>query len=155
MRSTFVTFTLSFFGASIALAHNHWSNFDVTLGKLEQWDPLHFHGYHNNLRRLSATARELQQDLRRITGVTVSDQTVRNRLREMSLRPRRPLRVPCSTQQHRVARFLFAFSHVKWHLRQWRPLFFTNESRFPLTQRNGRQREVISICQMFSRKATD
>jgi hypothetical protein len=28
------------------------------------------------LRRRSATARELQQDLRRVTGVTVSDQTV-------------------------------------------------------------------------------
>jgi Transposase. len=28
------------------------------------------------------TARELQQDLRRVTGVIVSDQTVRNRLRE-------------------------------------------------------------------------
>ena len=35
----------------------------------------------------SPTARELQQDLRRVSGVMVSDsaQTVRNRLRELSL----------------------------------------------------------------------
>ena len=33
--------------------------------------------------RRSATARELQQDLRRVTGVVVSDEIVRNRLREM------------------------------------------------------------------------
>ena len=37
------------------------------------------------LRRHSATAREFQQNLRRVTGVTVSYQTVRNRLREVSL----------------------------------------------------------------------
>jgi Transposase. len=37
------------------------------------------------LQRYSATARELQQDLRKVTGVTVSDQTVRNRLKEVSL----------------------------------------------------------------------
>jgi Transposase and inactivated derivatives len=66
------------------------------------------------LRRRSATVRELQQYLRRITVVTVSDQTVRNRLRELSLRSRRPVRVPRLTQQHRAARLLFAArSHVK------------------------------------------
>jgi Transposase. len=91
------------------------------------------------LRRRSATARELQQDLRRVTGVTVSDQTVRNRLREVSLRPRLPVRVPRLTEQHRPARLLFIRSHVNWKLRQWRPVLFTDEYRFPLTQRHGRQ----------------
>jgi Transposase. len=47
------------------------------------------------LRRRSATARELQQDLRRVTGVTMSDQIIRNRLREVSLRARHPVQVPC------------------------------------------------------------
>jgi Transposase. len=37
------------------------------------------------LRRRSATARKLQQDLRMVTGVMVSDQTVRNWLKEVSL----------------------------------------------------------------------
>ena len=70
------------------------------------------------IRRRSATASELQRDLRRDTGVTASDQTVRNRLREVSLRPRRPVRVPRLTQQHRAARLLFVRSHVNWQLRQ-------------------------------------
>jgi Transposase and inactivated derivatives len=87
------------------------------------------------LRRRSATARELQQDLRRITGVEMSDQTVRNRLREVSLRPKRPVQVLRLTQQHRATHPLFARN---WQLRQWRPVLFTDESRFPLTQRDGR-----------------
>jgi Transposase. len=49
----------------------------------------------------SGTAREQQQDLKRVNGVTVSDQTVRNRLREMSLRPIRPVRVPHLTATSR------------------------------------------------------
>ena len=57
--------------------------------------------------RHSATAKELQQDLSMVTGVTVFDQTVRNRLREVSLRPRRPVRVPRLTQQHHAARSVF------------------------------------------------
>jgi Transposase. len=68
-------------------------------------------------RRRSATARELQPNLRRVTGVTVSDQTVMNRVKEVSLRPRGPLRVPRLTQQHRAARLLFARSHVNCQLR--------------------------------------
>ena len=100
---------------------------------------------------------QLLQDLRRVTGVTMSDQTVRNRLREVSLRPIRPIRVPRLTQQHRAARLLFVRSHVNWQLRQWRPVLFTDESRFPLTQHDGQYGDdmVSSICQMLSRKATD
>ena len=79
----------------------------------------------------SATARKLQQDLGRVTGVTVSDQTVRNRLRGVSLQPRRPVRVPLLTQKHRAARLLFASSHVNWQLRQKSTVLFTDESRFP------------------------
>ena len=116
-----------------------------------RWDrPVHkvwtrLYTYDNHLticalRRCSATATELQQDLRRITGVTVSHQTVRKRLREVSLRPRRPVRVPRLTQQYRTARFLFAGIHVIWKLGQWRPILFTDESIFSLTQRAGRQR---------------
>jgi Transposase. len=92
------------------------------------------------LRRRSATARELQQDLSRVTRVTVSDQTVRNKLREVSLRPRRAVRVPHLMQEHRPARLMLVCSHVNQQLRQWRPVLFTDESRFPLTQRDGLQR---------------
>jgi Transposase. len=87
----------------------------------------------------SATARELQQDLRMVTGVTVSDQTLRNRLREVSLWPRCPVWVPYLTQQYRAAHLLFARSYVNWQLRQWRPMLFTDESRFSPTQQGGHQ----------------
>jgi len=70
----------------------------------------------------------------------VSDQTVSNRLRDVSLRRRRPVRVPRLTQQHRAARLLFDRSHVNSQLRQLRPVLFTDDSRFPPTQRDGRQR---------------
>ena len=63
------------------------------------------------LQHHSPTTRELQQDIRRVTGVMVSDRTVRNRLREVSLRPRHPVRMPRLTQQHRAARLLFVRSH--------------------------------------------
>jgi Transposase. len=92
------------------------------------------------LRRHLATARELQQDLTKVTGVTVSDQTVRNWLREMSLWPIRPVQVPCLMQQHRAAFLLFVHSHVNWQLHQWRSVLFTDESKFALTQHDGRQR---------------
>jgi Transposase. len=59
-------------------------------------------------------------------------------LREVSLRPRRPIRVPRLTQRHHAARLLFARSHVNWQLREWRPGLFTDESRFLLTQRDVR-----------------
>ena len=81
--------------------------------------------------------------------MTLSGQTVRNRLREVSLRPRSPVRVPHLTQQHRAARFLFARSHFNWQLRQWRPVFFTHESRFPLTQRDGRQGVWRRRCEQY------
>jgi hypothetical protein len=48
--------------------------------------------------------------------------------------------MPLLTQQHRAARLLFVHSPVNWQLRQWRSLLFTEESRFPLTQRDGRER---------------
>jgi len=79
-----------------------------------------------SLRRRSGTARELQQYLRRVTRVTVSHQTVRNRLRGISLRHKSPVRVSHLTQQHRAARLLFDSSHVNWQLRQWRPRLFTD-----------------------------
>jgi Transposase. len=81
----------------------------------------------------------MQQDFRRVTGVTVSDQTVRKRLSEVSLRPRRPVGESRLTQQLRTARLLFSRSHVYWQLRQRRPVLFTDESRFPLTQSDGHQ----------------
>lgn len=92
------------------------------------------------LRERTCTARDLQSRLRMAHGTEISDQTVRNRLREGNLRPRRPVRVPRLTRQHRVARRNFAREHVVWQLRHWRSVLFTDESRFRLTRCDGRVR---------------
>lgn len=92
------------------------------------------------LRRRTSTARDLLNDLRMANGVVVSDETVRRRLRESNLRPRRPVRKPPLTNDHKRARLRFARNHVNWHLRHWRPVLFTDESRFRLTRCDGRLR---------------
>ncbi|KAI3351367.1 hypothetical protein L3Q82_005907 [Scortum barcoo] len=83
-------------------------------------------------RRLS-TARALQNDLQRATGVNVSTQTIRNRLHEGGLRARRPVVGPVLTAQHHGARLAFAEEHQNWQVHHWRPVLFTDESRFTLS----------------------
>ena len=75
-----------------------------------------------------------------VTGVAISDQTVRNRLREVNLRSHRPLRAVRLTGRHRQARLEFSRNHVNWQLRHWKPVLFTDESRFRLTRCDGRLR---------------
>jgi hypothetical protein len=62
----------------------------------------------SSLRKRTATARDLLDDLRRAHGIEISDQTVRNRLKEANLKPRRPVRAPRLTQHHKAARMRFA-----------------------------------------------
>ncbi|TWW54864.1 hypothetical protein D4764_0100900 [Takifugu flavidus] len=89
--------------------------------------------------RLS-TARALQNDLQRATGVNVSTQTIRNRLHEGGLRARRPVVGPVLNAQHRGARLAFAQEHQHWQVRHWRPVLFTDESRFTLSTCDRRER---------------
>lgn len=92
------------------------------------------------LRRRTATARELQNLLRNATDVTISDQTVRRRLKEVNMTSRRPVRAPRLSRNHKVSRLNFAREHLQWQLRHWRSVLFTDESRFCLTRCDGRVR---------------
>lgn len=94
----------------------------------------------SSLRKRTATARDLLNDLRRAHGIEISDQTVRNRLKEANLKPRRPVRKPRLTRHHKAARMRFAREHRDWQLRHWTPVLFTDESRFRLTRCDGRVR---------------
>lgn len=88
-------------------------------------------------RFLNAT--HLNNDFRNGTGVHISTQTVRNRLHEFGLNARRPaVRVPL-TRQHVQDRLDFARTHVRWTIRDWTPVLFTDESRFCLDFTDKRQ----------------
>lgn len=70
----------------------------------------------------------------------ISDQTVRNRLREHGLRSRRPYVGPKLTLRHRRNRMQWARTHQRWILQQWRQVLFSDESRFCLERSDGRAR---------------
>ena len=62
----------------------------------------------------------------------VSAQTIRNRLRSVRLRARRPSSGPTLTANHRQMRFNWARDHVRWRRFQWNSVLFTDELRFML-----------------------
>uniref|UniRef100_A0A4W5MI74 Transposase Tc1-like domain-containing protein n=1 Tax=Hucho hucho TaxID=62062 RepID=A0A4W5MI74_9TELE len=87
-----------------------------------------------------STARALQNDLQQATNVHVSAQTVRNRLHEGGMRARRTQVGVVLTAQHRAGRLAFAREHQDWQIRHWRPVLFTDESRFTLSTCDRRDR---------------
>ena len=71
------------------------------------------------LRNRRITARALLHQLRAATGVNISDQAVRNRLRAGNLRSRRPAVLTTLTQHHRLARCDRCHQHIQWTRQQW------------------------------------
>ena len=92
------------------------------------------------LRQRTATANNLRGQLRATVNVVISDQTVRNRLREVNLRARRPAVRPVLTPAHRVAHLTWARAHVAWTRQQWARVLFSDESRFTRLFHDGRTR---------------
>lgn len=70
----------------------------------------------------------------------ISDQTVRNRLRDAGIRARRPVRGVVLNRQHRRNRLQWAQTHRVWPQQRWRTVWFSDESRFLLQRADGRAR---------------
>lgn len=88
----------------------------------------------NRTTTATSTASEIP-GLRRI-----SDQTVRNRLREAGLFARRPVRRNVLTPRHIAERLQWCQQRLRWPAARWRTVLFTDESRFLLRRTDGRVR---------------
>lgn len=93
-----------------------------------------------SLRNRHLTGVDVQRELRRTRGVAVSEWTVRRRLKEANLSPKRAATGPKLTARHRQARLQFAREHLNWSVGQWRSVLFTDECRMCLhgSDRRGR-----------------
>ena len=102
----------------------------------------------NRLRTATETAREIGTQGRR-----VCPRTVRNRLREFYLRPRRPYVGPNLTPRRRQRRMQWLRAHApnRFRLSDWRRVMFSDESRFSL-QRSDRQQRV---CRRLGERYSD
>jgi hypothetical protein len=85
-----------------------------------------------SLRHRTLTATALQVMTLGRYQFQISANTVRRRLAEHDLRPRKPARGPQLTAARRRVRLLFAQNHVDWELDQWRLVMFSDASRFCL-----------------------
>ena len=87
----------------------------------------------------------------------ISAQTVRNHLAENNLRARRPYVGTVLTDRHRRNRLQWADRHTKWARQDWRTILFSDESRFALSNSDGRIRvyrrrnERYADCCVFQR----
>lgn len=70
----------------------------------------------------------------------ISPRTVRNRLREQNIRPRRPAVRPVLLQRHRISRLAWCTRHLRFRIQDWVNVLFTDESRFHLDSNDGRCR---------------
>lgn len=70
----------------------------------------------------------------------ISAQTVRNRLHEVGIRARRPLRRIRMTPRHREQRLQWSRSRRVWQRLRWHRVWFSDESRFLLHRVDGRTR---------------
>jgi transposase len=77
--------------------------------------------------------------VRSIPGLRpISSRTVRNRLREHNIRPRRPAIRPTLLLRHRAARLTWCRRYLRFRIQDWANILFTDESRFHLDSSDGR-----------------
>ena len=80
----------------------------------------------------------------------ISSQAVRNRLRKHDIRPRRTYFRAVWTRLYRRERICWCNRLRGWTFRNWRRVWFSDESRFPLHKRDGRIRVYRRRNERFS-----
>ena len=85
----------------------------------------------------------------------ISAQTVRNRLAENNLRARRPYVGTELMDHHRRDRLQWADRHINWTRQDWPTVLFSDESRFALSNSDGRirvyrRRVNVTLTVVFS-----
>ena len=91
-------------------------------------------------RNCFSIASQLRIDLQNTSGVNISTRTIRSRLHEGGLCSRRPcICIPLTRNHHRVW-YEWAMDHVHWTLGDWRPVLFTDTSRYCLDFTDRRAR---------------
>ena len=92
----------------------------------------------HHLRHRQATATDTAG---KVPGLRrISDQTVRNRLREAGIRARRPVIGSALRRQHRLQRVRWCNNVQARNMRNWNRVWLRDESRYLLQRRDGRQR---------------
>ena len=96
----------------------------------------------SHMRNRRLTAVECALNIRGIHGRPINSKTVKNRLRELGIRARRPYVGPQLTPapRQRCMAWIAAYAPRRFPLRQRRQVFFTDESRFSLYRSDGRER---------------
>lgn len=79
----------------------------------------------------------------------ISPRTVRNRLRERNIRPRRPAIRPVLLQRHRVARLAWCRRHIRLLRREWGDILFSDECRVHLDSSDGRSRAYRRVGERY------
>ena len=103
----------------------------------------------NRFRTSSLTACSIP-GLRRI-----SSRTVRNRLRELNIRARRPAIRPVLLQRHHNARLDWCRRRLRLRQQDWANMLFTDESRVHLDSNDGRSRGISTASGKIQRLLCD
>ena len=80
----------------------------------------------------------------------ISSRTVRNRLHEHNIRPRRPAIRPMLLPRHRAARLTWCRRYFRFRIQDWANILFTDESRFHLDSSDGRSRVYRRVGERYA-----
>ena len=80
----------------------------------------------------------------------IRSRTVRNRLCEHNIHPRRPAIRPVLLQRHRQPRLQWCRQHLRFRRVDWNNVLFSDESRFHLNSSDGRARVYRRIGERYA-----